>query len=174
MSLSLYDLTVPILVRHLETLKHLLQKGEQWAKENGKSENELLEARIIEDMNPLTFQVQTCSNTAKGILFRVGGEENTPMEDDEKSFADLYSRIDATVKILRAAKKEKFSAPDTKCKVKMGPHEVEFTGLGYIQRFVIPNFFFHHATTYDILRSKGVPVGKLDYIGGKDLATWEL
>lgn len=56
----------------------------------------------------------------------------------------------------------------------MGPHEVEFTGLGYIQRFVIPNFFFHHATAYDILRSKGVPVGKVDYIGGKDVATWEL
>ena len=63
------------------------------------------------EYQPLTFQVQTCSNTAKGILFRVGREENTPMEDNEKSFADLYSRIDATVKILRAAKKEKFSAP---------------------------------------------------------------
>ena len=51
MSLSLYDLTVPILVRNLEILKEILQKGEQWAKDNGKSESELLEARIIDDMN---------------------------------------------------------------------------------------------------------------------------
>ncbi|EME81040.1 uncharacterized protein MYCFIDRAFT_86443 [Pseudocercospora fijiensis CIRAD86] len=174
MSLTLYDLSVPILVRSLENLKGVLQKGEQWAKDNGKSESELLEARIVDDMKPLTFQIQTCSDTAKGILFRIGGEENTPMEDNEKSLADLYARIDATVKILRAAKKEKFSAPDTKCVVKMGPHEAEFTGIGYLQKFVIPNFFFHYATAYDILRSKGVPVGKSDYLGGKDLTTWEL
>lgn len=59
----------------------------------------------------MTFQIQTCCNTAKGILFRIGGEENVPVEDNEKTLADLYARIQSTVKLLKAAKKEKFVGP---------------------------------------------------------------
>lgn len=110
-NLSLYDLTVPVVTRALEQLSNVLKKGEEWAKENGKDPQTLIDGKIAEDMLALPFQIQTCSNTSKGILFRVGGMENVPMDDNEKTFEDLYKRIDRTVEMLKGAKREKFVAP---------------------------------------------------------------
>lgn len=56
----------------------------------------------------------------------------------------------------------------------MGPQEAEFEALAYVQKFCLPNFFFHFVTAYDILRKEGVPVGKRDYLGAGDLMTWSL
>ena len=42
---------------------------------------------------------------------------------------------------------------------------MKFTALKYVQNFALPNFFFHHAAVYMILRNAGVPVGKQEYLG---------
>ena len=51
-------------------------------------------------------------------------------------------------------------------KLRLGPHAIDFTGSGYISGFVLPNFFFHVTTAYDILRHNGLPIGKTDFLGG--------
>ncbi|KAL9527057.1 hypothetical protein SMMN14_09124 [Sphaerulina musiva] len=173
-SLTTYDLTVPIFVRNLEQLVACLKKGEEWAKENNKDPQVLVDASIIDDMKPLTFQIQSCCNTSKAVLPRIGGEEAVSVEDNETTLSQLLVRLESTIKILRSAKKDKFLAPDAKCIVKLGPREAEFDVLGYIQKFALPNFFFHMTTAYDILRKEGVPVGKLDFLGGSDLTTWTM
>ncbi|KAF2212301.1 hypothetical protein CERZMDRAFT_59199 [Cercospora zeae-maydis SCOH1-5] len=173
-SISTYDVSVPILVRNLEILSAILKKGEAWAKENGKDADAFLQTRLIDDMLPLTFQIYSCCNTAKAVLPRIGGEEPVSVEDNQKTFAEVYARIDSTVKLLRAAKKEKFIAPDVKCNVKLGKQEIEMGALEYLQKFCLPNFFFHFTTAYNILRKEGVQVGKLDYLGASDLTTWTM
>ena len=45
----------------------------------------------------------------------------------------------------------------------------EFTGSAYLTGFALPNFFFHAATAYDILRHKGAPLGKRDFMGKLNL-----
>lgn len=104
---SLYDLSVPVAIRALEQLLSNLHKGEEWCKSQNVPETTLTEGHIS-DMLPLTRQVQFATDSAKGILFRVGGEEAVPMEDNEKTFAELYERIEKVLTLLRAAKREKF------------------------------------------------------------------
>ncbi|EME42553.1 hypothetical protein DOTSEDRAFT_73413 [Dothistroma septosporum NZE10] len=171
MSLNLYDLSVPIFLRALENLKTVLQVGQTWAKDNNVDEKKLIEGRIIEDMKPLPFQIHSCCNNAKGILHLIGGEEAAPVPDNEKTFDEFLTRIDSTIAVLEKAQRGKFVDPAQKITLKIGPRELEFEAIKYLTNFAIPNFFFHHTAAYMILRKEGVNVGKLDYLGGKDLTT---
>ncbi|KAF7192781.1 hypothetical protein HII31_05880 [Pseudocercospora fuligena] len=171
--ISLYDTTIPVLVRALEQLQKILRKGEQWTREQGKTDGTLLEARIAEDMHPLTFQVQSATNTVKDFLTHVGGANDTNLGDNEKTFRQLYDRIEKTIHLLRGAKRSNFVSADTPFTAKTWPY-LDFTAVGYVQTYTLPNFFFHHTTAYDILRAKGVPVGKNDFIGTQDVVKWKL
>lgn len=166
MSLNIYDITIPLFIRALTNLDAQLTKAEEWAKENGVTDSQLATASIIADMRPLTFQVQTASNTAKNTITRVTGSPAVPMDDNETTIADLHTRIAKTLDLLKSVKKEDFDGKeDAVVKLVTGGKEIEFTGLVYVQYFGIPNFWFHVVTAYDILRAKGVPVGKLDFLG---------
>jgi hypothetical protein len=162
------DPGVPLFTRALTNLKNFLQKGETWAKDNNVPAERLLQGRIAEDMNPLTYQIQTCSNSAKGVLTRVAGLEEVKMEDNETTFEQLYTRIDKTLEILKAAE-EKQSAfegkEESEVVMKIPGREFKFTGTTYLTTFALPNFFFHETTAYAILRKEGVPVGKMDFLG---------
>ncbi|KIW22395.1 uncharacterized protein PV07_12284 [Cladophialophora immunda] len=162
-SLNLYDTTIVPIVRTLRNLSSLLKKGENFADAKGIPHSELLEARIAPDMAALPFQVQTCSNTAKFLAVRVAGVENVPWEDNEKTFDELQARITKTIDFLEAVKREDFEG-------KEADHEITFqgvklTGLVYVNAFAMPNFYFHAVTAYDLLRMKGVDIGKKDWLG---------
>ncbi|PPJ58945.1 hypothetical protein CBER1_04099 [Cercospora berteroae] len=173
-SISTYDLSVPILVRNLEILTTILKKGEAWAKENGKDAEAFLKTRLVDDMLPLSFQLHTCCNSAKAVLPRIGGETAVSADDNEKTFAEFYARIESTIELLRAAKKEKFVGPNEKCNVKLGPKEMEMGALEYLQKYCLPTFFFHFITAYNILRKEGVQIGKLDFLDAPTLTSWSL
>ncbi len=86
---SLYDLTVPAFRRGFASLSAILTIGETYARDQGISEADLLGSRLIEDMAPLTAQVQRGSDTAKGAMVRIGGVPTVSMADEETSFAEL-------------------------------------------------------------------------------------
>jgi hypothetical protein len=79
--------------------------------------------------------------------------------------AELYSRIDKTLDVLKGAKRDSFNAPDVGIELKLGPKTFKFTSIDYAQKFAIANFYFHMTTAYNILRNAGVPLGKRDYLG---------
>jgi hypothetical protein len=54
---------------------------------------------------------------------------------------------------------------DKEIVLKLGGQETRFKGMQYLFGFAQPNFYFHAATAYNILRSNGVDVGKKDFIG---------
>ncbi|TKA80488.1 hypothetical protein B0A55_02322 [Friedmanniomyces simplex] len=162
---SLYDMSIPMLVRALENQQALLKIAEKHCADKDVSPETLLKARLAEDMHPLPFQIQTISNTAKFVAVRVGGLENQPWDDNETTFAQLHERIDKTLAFLKNAKPEQFEGKDdAEVVLKTGAGEFKFTGVSYLQNFAIPNFFFHHMAAYAILRKEGVPVGKFDYL----------
>jgi hypothetical protein len=168
MPLSLYDISVPVLLRGLSNLSYVLEKGRAFADENGMAHTELTEARLIADMLPLTGQIQRASDSAKFVPVRVGGVENLAMPDTEVTFADMQARIDTTIAFLKAAPADAISAGEDRAVViKTRGGEQHFTGTNYVLQFALPNFFFHVTTAYAILRHKGVPVGKMDFIAGK-------
>jgi hypothetical protein len=167
MTTQLYDLTVPIFLRGFHAMSGFLAKGEAWAAEQGMDPAELLTARLFEDMAPLTGQVQRVSDGTKFCLVRLGGVENVAMPDEEASFADLQERIAKTVAFLKSVPREAVDGKeDAKIELKLPNRTLEFTGSSYVLGFALPNFYFHVTTAYAILRHKGVPVGKMDFLGG--------
>lgn len=158
---------MPIFVKALENLSHVLKKGEEWADENKVDHSKLLEGKLAPDMKPLTYQIQSLSNSSKFVLSRVAGLDVPTWEDNETTFEQLQQRLKKTIDLLKSADKSAFEGKEQSPVVfKLGPSEVKLTGLTYLQFFAVPNIFFHVVTAYDILRNAGVPVGKRDYLAG--------
>ena len=161
MPLSMYQASIPLLVRGLDNLSAVLKKGEAHPDAAA-----LVEARLAPDMFTLAGQVQRASDTAKGCAARLAGIDNPSFADTETTFAQLQERIARTVAFLQGVKREQIDGSEDKPIVlKAGPTTLNFTGTSYLLGFVVPNFYFHVTTAYDILRHKGVGVGKLDYLG---------
>lgn len=166
MSLSLYDISVPVFLRNFANLTEILQKGEAFADEKGIAHKELLEARLVEDMYPLTAQIQRASDSAKFTAVRVAQVETVAMADEEVTFADLHARIAKTVDFLKAVDPKSMDGrEEAEVILTTRSGSRSFTGSSYVLNFALPNFYFHVTTAYAILRHKGVPIGKMDYIG---------
>jgi uncharacterized protein len=166
MNLSMYQATVPVMVRMLTNLKAILGKAQAHAQAKKIDETVLLDARLYPDMFPLTRQVQIACDFARATPARLAGREPVSLEENEKTFAELIARIDRSIDAAR-------SIPDGEIDGSEGREIVrpvrgqpkKFTGLNYLQQFALPNFFFHVTTAYAILRHCGVEIGKADYIG---------
>jgi uncharacterized protein len=163
---ALYDATIPAFIRGLENLSGLLEKGRAFADERGMAHSELLEARLIEDMAPLTRQIQMATDTPKGVAVRVGQVENAVWADDETSFDELQARVSKAIAFLKAAPADGFEGrEDAEVVLNTPSGDIPFIGSSYVHGFAIPNFFFHLSMAYALLRMKGVPVGKRDFLG---------
>lgn len=161
MSLSMYQASIPLLVRGLGNLSAVLEKGAAHPQAAA-----LVEARLAPDMFTLAGQIQRASDTAKGCAARLAGIDNPSFADTETTFAQLQERIARTIEFLHGVKSAQIDGTeDRPISFKAGPYMLNFTGASYLTTFVIPNFYFHLTTAYDILRHKGVEVGKMDYLG---------
>ncbi|PHH91527.1 hypothetical protein CDD83_130 [Cordyceps sp. RAO-2017] len=160
MSYTLYDATIVMVQHCVESVKCILQKGE--AAPNAAS---LLEARIHEDMLPLSFQVHMVTSLSEKVLANLLGREPMKLENNFKTFDDMYKRIAVVSEVLAKADRDTINGRDGQTvKFDMGPKAVEISTLGYVNGVVLPNILFHLTTAYDILRKEGVPLGKMDYL----------
>ena len=117
-------------------------------------------------MAALPFQIQSASDHAKNSVARVAGVDLVSMPDNETTFEELQARIKKTIDFLKTLPEDSMDGKEEKeivMKFKRG--ELVFTAKSYILDFVLPNFYFHLTTAYDILRHKGVPLEKWDYLG---------
>jgi uncharacterized protein len=163
---ALYDVSIPAFVRGLKNLSNMLEKGKAFADAQGMDFAALLDARLIDDMAPLTKQVQMTTDTAKFVAVRVGQVENEAWADDEASYDDLQARMAKAIAFLQAASPDGFAdREDAKVVLTTPSGDIPFTGSAYVHGFAVPNFFFHLSMAYALLRMKGVPLGKLDFLG---------
>lgn len=163
---ALYDVTIPAFIRGLQNLSGMLEKGKQFATEQGMNLSELLNARLIDDMAPLTRQIQMVTDTAKFVAVRVGQVENEAWPDEEASYEDVQGRVSKAISFLQNVATEGFDGrEDAKVVLTTPSGDIPFTGSTYVFGFAIPNFYFHLSMAYALLRMKGVPVGKLDFLG---------
>ena len=163
--MSLYTQTVPVLIKYLDNLSKIVQKGAAFAQEKGIKAEDVLQHRLIADQQGIVFQVQACCNTSKGAISRLGIEQPV-VEDNEQTFDDLVKRIEHTIKLLEgvdAATVDAAADKEVIMETRMGNFYFK-TGQQYISEFVIPNFHFHLSTAYCILRAQGVQLGALDYL----------
>jgi hypothetical protein len=162
----MYQASVPVFIHALNNLDALLKKGEAHAEAKKIDPSVLLGMRLAPDMRPLTSQIQLASDGSKGAAGRLAGVERPAFEDNETTFADLHARIAKTIAFLESVDAAKLDGAESRTvTLKLGGNDVHFRGDAYLLYFALPNFFFHIATAYAILRHAGVEIGKLDYLG---------
>ena len=167
MSLSVHSMTVAAFVPMLENLEKILGKAAAHAAERKLDEGVLEGWRLTPDMFALRRQVQLTSDFAKNSVARLAGVEPPKMPDEEKTLAELQARVRATVTWLQSITPTQLEGAETRhIVVQLRTRTLEMDGLPFIQRWVLPNFYFHMTTTYALLRQAGVSLGKQDFLGG--------
>jgi len=170
-ALSLYDVSIPVYLNSLRNLAAILDKAEAHAKASGGDVARYQEARLIEDMHPLTRQIQMVSDSAKGGAARLAGVEPPSMPDTETTWTELKTRLQKTIDFVASIKREDVDGQeDRKIELKFPQGTMTFTGKDFLTNFSLPNFFFHVVTAYGLLRREGVPLGKMDYLAGAQQA----
>ncbi len=166
MTFSVDEISSALFSRAFANLKVVLRLGEEHADAAGIPHQELLSARLAPDMLDLTAQVQRASDTSKFAVARLADVTPPVFADEEKSFAELQERIDRTVAFFATVTPAALTAGlDRMVELKKRSGTVVLSGRHYLLRQAVPNFFFHVTTAYDILRHKGVPLGKRFFIG---------
>jgi hypothetical protein len=166
MSVSLYDVSIPVFSLGLNNLSAILDKAASHAENKKVDPKALPAARLIIDMLPLSAQIQIACDTAKGAAGRLAGVEIPKHEDTETTIPELKARIAKTVEFLKTIKPQQLQGAETREIVLQFPQNtLKFTGVNYLTNFVLPNFFFHLTMAYALLRKNGVDVGKRDFLG---------
>ncbi|WP_133498761.1 DUF1993 domain-containing protein [Cognatilysobacter terrigena] len=167
MTISLSQASIPVFVRALRNLRHILEKGAAHARERGVDADSLLQLRIVDDMLPLSRQVQIACDMAKNGAARLAGQDPVPLADEETTLEQLYARIEKTVELIEGVDASKIDGSEGReIVLKMRSGELRFNGQDYLLQFVLPNLYFHVTTTYALLRREGAPLGKTDFIAG--------
>lgn len=166
MAFTIYDASVPVFQQILKSLAGLLDKAEAHAAEKGVDVSTLLNASLSPDMFNFIRQIQIATDHAKGATARLGGVDIPKFEDTEKTVAELKARIQKTLDFIATVKAEWFEGAESRdIKMAFPWATYEFSSQKYLTYWALPNFFFHATTAYDILRSRGVQIGKADFLG---------
>jgi hypothetical protein len=165
MSFSLYDCSVPVFRQYLAALSGVLAKAEAHCASGAVSEAEILEFKLADDMLPFTFQVMQSVFHSAGAVATLRGE-SYPRPDGLTSLAACKAAVDAAVGYLDGVKPGDVTVgADDDVTLQTPRGNMVFTARGYLFTFAYGNFFFHATTAYDILRHKGVAIGKRDFMG---------
>lgn len=167
MALSLHDLTVGSYLQIVRATRGVLARGRQHCTENGSDPVALTEARLAEDMLPLRFQIQSVAHHSVGALEGLErGEFGPPQALEALDYAGLEALMDSTVERLEHMDRDRVEGlADGEVVFRLGKVELPFTAVDFVLSFSLPNFHFHAATAYDVLRANGVPLGKRDFLG---------
>lgn len=166
MSISMYQVAIPSLVRSLQNLSAILEKGATHAAAKKIDPAVLIAARLYPDMLPLIRQVHIASDIARRGVARLAGVEAPAVADQETTFAELGDRLQATVSYIQSFTPEQIDGTEEKViTLTVGNETLSFQGQAYLLFFVLPNVYFHVTTAYDILRHCGVELGKRDFLG---------
>jgi len=167
MPLSLHAAFVPTALQILGATEKLVDKAESWCGDACCEEDDLFATRLIDDMNPLPFQFFSVAHHTAGAIEGVRkGEFNPPQGPYPKTFAacrELLAGATTAVEAVSADEAESWiGAP---MKFEMSQLSLPFTADQFLLSFSQPNYMFHASTVYDILRMRGVPLGKRDFMG---------
>jgi hypothetical protein len=167
MPVSMYSVSVPVFMQHLNGLSGVLDKASAWAAARKVNEADLLAMRLSPDMFNLARQVRAATDHAANAAGRLSGKELLKFANDETTLAQLKDRVGKTIDYLKGMKASEIDGTEGKeIKITFPNGNVrEFTGQSLLLGNALPNFYFHATTAYDILRQIGVEIGKRDFMG---------
>jgi hypothetical protein len=167
MSNSLYDISVGSYLQALSGMATVLAKGESFAADNGLNADEFVGAKLHDTMLPFLFQVNCVRmHTVDALSSLKSGEFTPPKSTEKRDYKGLQQMVSDTIDELKAVSVDEVNSAQGKTVIfKFGEHQMPFTAENFILSFSLPNLNFHITTAYDILRAKGVPLGKTDFLG---------
>jgi hypothetical protein len=167
MAISLYDVSVASFLQTLGGVAGFLDRGLAHCRDNNIDPEEIVETRLYGDMLPFRFQIISVAHHSAGAIEGVKkGVFAPPSEQRPLNYVELQGLVaDAREQLakLTAAEVDALEGGDMLFQIR--DFKVPFTAENFLMSFSMPNFYFHAATAYDILRSKGVPLGKRDFMG---------
>lgn len=168
-TITMHQASVPVFIRTLQNLAHVLRKGEAHAEARGIAPEVLVQTRLIPDMLPLVAQVRIATDLAKNGASRLAGIEPPRFADDETTLAQLFDRIERAIAHLDGISAGQVDGSEGRpITLNMPDGSVlDFDGRSYLLGFVLPNLYFHVSMVYAILRQAGVVLGKADYLGAE-------
>jgi hypothetical protein len=167
MATSLYDLSVPTFLQTVSAVAGFLERAAAYCAETGADPDDFVGARLFHDMAPFHFQIEALAHhSVWGLEAVKTGVFAPPALVGSQPFADLQSMIAEAVQALDAFIPDEVNSwAGNDLDLQIGPRRLAFTPETFILSFSLPNFHFHAVTAYDILRTRGVPLGKRDYEG---------
>jgi hypothetical protein len=167
MATSLFDLSVPTFLQTVKAVRGFLDRAVRHCAETGAAPDDFVHARLFEDMAPFHFQIEAAwHHSVWGLEAVKTGVFAPPALVGPVPFADLQVMIGKAETALEAfTPNEVNSWAGRELDLQIGPRRLNFTSETLILSFSLPHFYFHAVTAYDILRTRGVPLGKRDYEG---------
>lgn len=167
MTMNLHAASAPIFGRMLGNLDHCLGKADAHARARGADSADHLALRLAPDMLPLAAQVRIAADIARMAMARLADVEMPRYADDETTIEGLRQRLQSSwqwvaqvdAQAVNAAAEREIVLPQR------GAEPLRLDGCSLLQRWALPNFFFHVTTAYALLRHAGVDLGKADYLG---------
>ena len=166
MSISLFASSSSVFVRMLTNLDAIMSKAEAYAADRKFSPDHYVSMRLAPDMHNLAFQVQAATDRSKLFVARVTGRQAPVWEDNEKTFAEVRSRVQKGLDYHRGIGPADLDGLEDKLvSLKIRGEDVQWPAIKYLLEGAMPNFYFHVTTAYNLLRHAGVPIGKRDFTG---------
>ena len=166
MALSMYEISIPMFIHNFNILSQILLKAEKDTEKRKIDKSVFINARLAPDMFPLTKQIQIGTDMVRLGIGRLAGVKAPSFKDNETTFSDLQKRIQKTISFLNKIKSKQMDGSELiKIEFSIRKRVFKFkSGHAYLSDWIIPHFFFHMTTTYDILRANGVNLGKRDFV----------
>jgi len=162
----MHQITVPPSTRTLSSLRNLLGKAAVHCEARNLDPAVLVGFRLFPDMLPFASQVRIATDVPRLCVARLAGIEAPKFEDDETTLAALDARVERTLAFLTSVDPSRIDGTENKLiTFKTGRGEFTREAIPYVQRYVLPNVYFHTVTAYNILRHNGVEIGKFDFLG---------
>src|SRR5580698_9636539 len=167
MATSLYDLSVPTFLQTVSAVEGFLDRAARHCADTGADPDDFVHARLFDDMAPFHFQIEALAHhSVWGLEAVKTGVFAPPALVGPIPFGDLQAMIAEAETALKAFTPEEVNSWAGKdLDLQIGPRRLAFTSENLILSFSLPNFYFHAVTAYNILRTRGVPLGKRDYEG---------
>jgi hypothetical protein len=167
MAISMYAVSVPVFIQHLNGLSTVLDKAAAHAATRKINEADLLNMRLAPDMFTLVRQVRAATDHAANAAGRLSGKELLKFANDETTIPQLKDRIAKTIDYLKSVKQSEIDGTEGKDISITLPNgnTRQFTGHSLLLGNSLPNFYFHTTTAYNIIRQCGVEIGKRDFMG---------
>ena len=172
MAFSLYDASVANYLQTLGAVSVVLERGLTHFRENKVDPEQIVETCLAPDTLPFRFQIISVAHHSRGAIEAAKNGVFSPPTMKPLDYAGLQALVTDTEKELTALSRDEVNALEGRDMVfKMGDRTMPFTAENFLMSFSLPNFYFHATTAYDILRSKGVPLGKRYYMGRLKMKT---